>query len=180
LIFVPLAECHEWSAAPSDNCFRHWSRGCFCSQCCIGCESMAVPRVNLYLDPPTNAKNGTIKSSICPSRNRIQPTRFGDACSTNCITKPVITSLLRETLCSWCSFGRKRTKTPNVDGCVLPSQSLVLETIKQVKFRAVRPVDCELCSMSPESSQKNNLEQLSVNFTINLRQFIPSFILWNI
>jgi len=49
--FVLLVECHEWSAASISTYLHRGPRGYFRSECCTGGESVAAPRVKLYLAP---------------------------------------------------------------------------------------------------------------------------------
>jgi len=52
-VSVLLSKRHKWSAAPISACLRRGPRGCFCSECCTGSESVAAPRLNCSL-PPTH------------------------------------------------------------------------------------------------------------------------------
>jgi len=64
---VLLSECHDWSAAPISAYLRLGQRGYFRSECCIGGESIAAPRVNRFLQPSIKVEHeaGHVASTFC-------------------------------------------------------------------------------------------------------------------
>lgn len=67
-LFVLLSECREWSAAPISDCWRRGARGYFCSECCVGGESVTAPLFDLPIDAEFRPE-----STVCPTGNRSRP-----------------------------------------------------------------------------------------------------------